>query len=548
MKEMINKYSNRIFFTILLMLFVSVTVSAQVAIPPAGSGTLGEPYLVASLENLYWITQNSGEWGKYYEQTADIDAVSTSSWDGGAGFTPIGNNFIKFTGTYDGKEHFINALYINRNTTNYIGLFGSTCSANIRNLGLTNVDINGGHMVGSLVGYTDCNSSISNCYATGDVGGVRSVGGLVGFNNESNIFDCYTTDTVNGDNYAIGGLVGDNWSSTISNCYATGGVVGNDYVGGLVGDNWSSTISNCFAAGDVVGNIYTGGLVALNSQSSISNCYATGDVAGSTYTAGLAVYNANSTISNCYATGGVVGNDYVGGLVSLNYGGNIINCYSIGTVTGVFRVGGLIGDMFEGSVTNSFWDIQTSGQAGSDGGTGKTTSEMKNIATFTDESTSGLDNAWDFVDNPNDDLNNEEIWNINASYSSGYSVLSWQLFIATDPVNEISLATATGNSTVFGSSTSRGFCWNTTGSPTTDDNKTEETGSWKNEYSFSASITGLSGEQIYYVKAYASNSMGTVYGNEVSFVTVPTLGQWGLIALGSITALLGGWFVYRRFV
>ena len=31
---------------------------------------------------------------------------------------------------------------------------------------------------------------------------------------------------------------------------------------------------------------------------------------------------------------------------------------------------------------------------------GKTTAEMKNVATFTDESTVGLDDAWDFVNNP----------------------------------------------------------------------------------------------------------------------------------------------------
>jgi hypothetical protein len=62
----------------------------------------------------------------------------------------------------------------------------------------------------------------------------------------------------------------------------------------------------------------------------------------------------------------------------------------------------------DGGVDNSFWDTETSGQATSDGGTGKTTAEMQDIATFSgvgwnitavaNPSTRNLSCIWNIVD------------------------------------------------------------------------------------------------------------------------------------------------------
>jgi len=63
----------------------------------------------------------------------------------------------------------------------------------------------------------------------------------------------------------------------------------------------------------------------------------------------------------------------------------------------------------------------------------------------------------------------------------------------------------------------RGVCWNTTGSPTITDNITNDgTGAG----SFVSNITDLTANTLYYVRAYATNSLGTSYGNEVSFTTL----------------------------
>jgi len=68
--------------------------------------------------------------------------------------------------------------------------------------------------------------------------------------------------------------------------------------------------------------------------------------------------------------------------------------------------------------------------------------------------------------------------------------------------------------------TARGVCWSTHTVPTISDSKTSNgTGSG----SFTSSITGLTGNTTYYVRAYATNSEGTAYGQEISFKTSPVL-------------------------
>lgn len=97
--------------------------------------------------------------------------------------------------------------------------------------------------------------------------------------------------------------------------------------------------------------------------------------------------------------------------------------------------------------------------------------------------------------------------------------------VTTQAVDDILSATATGhgNITATGGENShtRGICWNTGGAPTTGDSKSEDNGG--GSYStgaFPKAMTGLTPEEHYYVRAYAINSAGTSYGNEVEFDTL----------------------------
>ncbi len=66
--------------------------------------------------------------------------------------------------------------------------------------------------------------------------------------------------------------------------------------------------------------------------------------------------------------------------------------------------------------------------------------------------------------------------------------------------------------------TARGICWNTTGNPTTFNNKTVVAGTTG---TFSSNLIGLTAGTTYYVRAYATNSLGTVYGAVQTFTTSP---------------------------
>lgn len=92
--------------------------------------------------------------------------------------------------------------------------------------------------------------------------------------------------------------------------------------------------------------------------------------------------------------------------------------------------------------------------------------------------------------------------------------------VTTDNISSIrsTYATGGGNITSDGGCTvtARGVCWNTGGSPTVSDSHTTD-GSGTG--TFSSSITGLTCGNRYYVRAYATNSQGTSYGNEVSFIS-----------------------------
>lgn len=342
---------------------------------PAGTGTSSDPYKITSLNDLFWLSQNSSEWGKYFIQTTNIDATPTSSntfeWNSGAGWVPIGyalsqTNFVAFTGSYHGKGHTISGLTINSPSGGLTGLFGITYGATLDSLGLIEVSISGGTMmVGSLVGFADTLTIVSNCYATGNVtGSGKNVGGLIG-QSFCHIDNCHATCTVTG-GQNIGGLIGKN-DGTVSNSFATGIVVvtSNNPAGGLIGDNelyysldkTVYSISNCYATGAVSGSGSDGGLIGSNeSNFTVNNCYATGIVSGNggSFVGGLIGNNTSSIASSCFATGTISDGDGTGGLIGSNNTSSKVNsCFALGTVNGGGCVGGLVGMNYTSSTISN---------------------------------------------------------------------------------------------------------------------------------------------------------------------------------------------------
>ncbi len=296
--------------------------------------------------------------------------------------------------------------------------------------------ITGTTEIGGLVGSND--GIISDCNTTANVTGGNEIGGFAGFNGGV-ILDCHSSASVSGsrgigsfvgNNYGIicggdaggtvlgqesvGGIAGYNNGGYIKYCSSSGIVDGNSIVGGLAGTN-GGNIYGSFSSGNVTGDLYVGGCVGKNFWQ-ISNCFSIADVnVQNGYSGGLSGTNeSNGLILNCYSSGSVSGRIYIGGLLGRN-DGVIMKCYSTGMVTDNYSLdgvsigfGGLIGDSNEMSTAFlSYWDTQTSGRANSAGGIGKTTTQMKEIASFNDWGKCSDVVNWTIYQDQNDSKNND---------------------------------------------------------------------------------------------------------------------------------------------
>jgi len=214
-------------------------------------------------------------------------------------------------------------------------------AGNVSNLGLINVNIT------TARSYCNYNSN-PNC--------LKDTGGIAGYSSGI-ISNSYVTGYIYGKESRTGGIVG-GLSGIVTNCYSNGTMDCYDCdVGGLVGKQYGGLINNSYSRSSVGSYYYElGGLVGTQASGTVSNSYSTGSVGGSSYDQG-----------------------------------------------GFFGTGSI--------ATNSYWDIDSSGKTPRsnpfppDIAVGKTTTEMKNIATFND-------------------------WNISLSFTTdlnnGYPYLAWQ--------------------------------------------------------------------------------------------------------------------------
>jgi hypothetical protein len=322
---------------------------------------------------------------------ANIMLNNTTNWQNWAtnpparSWTPIGNFSRSFEGKFDGAGFVISGVYIN-STANYQGLFGNTYYSTIENLGVSASYIKGGDWVGGLAGY---GIAVINCYFNGIVSGKNRVGGLVGSTGMSRYN--YSTGTVTGENM-VGGLAG--LAGTMGYSYSTGTVTGDSIVGGLIG-HVTNGIGNSYSTGTVNGRVFVGGLVGI-------------------------LYNhaanptGTSTVGTSYSTGAVTGQKDVGGLL-----------------------GGSIGNS---EVIYSYYDSQTSKQSDVGKGEGKTTTQMKQIATFLN---------WDF----------SEVWGVSSAINGGYPHLRcFHSSAGCSSSSEASSSSSSGNS----SSSAKSIYWDGT--------------------------------------------------------------------------------------
>ncbi|MCK6639339.1 MAG: HYR domain-containing protein [Bacteroidia bacterium] len=489
----------KLLFAAALILLLS-TVRAQCPTPtiPSGTGTLSDPYQIATFSNLRWLSETPAVWGAgtYFIQTANIDASCTSdpSYNTGAGFSPIGLATTQFQGNYDGQGYFISNIFINRSVC-YVGVFGYANNAQITNLNIQNCNISSTCRVGGLIGQ-GMNVTVSNCQVNGNVscGSSGYVGGLAAIISIGNITNCSANVQVSTTQNCAGCLIGWANACTITNCWSGGSASASDMVGGFIGQLSSSLslVSSCYttASATITAPYFrVGGFVGRVQNGRITKSYASGHVTGILSSGGfVSIIEAGCTVDSCYFNGQVSG------------GANGF-CY-----------------FNSGTINSCYWDIDASGVTVSNGGIGLTTCQMKTTGTFESD-------GWRFP----------AVWTQNSTNNNGYPALAWQGFThsavdtlditGASQINTTCSSTSNGSATVTltGGTGTRTYSWSPSGgSSSTASNLTA--GSYTvtvtdaNTCSVSQTFSIVNGDsippQLYYITCSSnSNASGTAYSD-----------------------------------
>ena len=377
-----------------LILVILALVLTFLLLPLASAN---QPIPISSCEDL----QNmQNDLSADYYLTNNIDCSDTINWNDGDGFRPIST----FTGSLDGQNYKIINWYSQDTQADYVSLI-DTLFGVVKNLKLDNSvaiitrDWWGGS---ALVGEAQSGSLIENIKGRVKVehtGITYFSGALIGYSHSDSVLrnvNIKGNVSSNNGGFYMGGIVGEA-TGDMENIRFEGNVSmlsGGDrwYVGGIGGAAYGQA-NNVYFRGNVLGGTRVGGLFG-QFHGDLERGYALGNV------------SATGSI-----VGGLIGR--LGGASS----GSVSNSFATASVSGSSTVGGLIGNEFSGSTSNSFWDINISGTTNSQGGTGKSTSEMKNISTFTDTSTTGLDTPWDFF------RTGGQKWDVNPVVNDGYPFL-----------------------------------------------------------------------------------------------------------------------------
>ena len=283
---------------------------------PTGAGTNSNPYLISTLGELRWISQDRNRWGLKYKQIANINADPSINFNNGDGFKPIGNTNNAFTGRYDGQGFWIDDLHINRGSSSEIGLFGVVSNGQIINVRLFDASIIGNNRVAVLAGDVTNNSTISSItIVESSVTGSVTVGGVIGRTSSTGIHEylaysgkvsaIFNPSIANPSSQSVGrnagGVIGKMQNNTVlKRSYFNGNVSGLSSVGGVVVKTANSNvfISFCYCIGNVSGYMMVGGFMGV-SFATVSNSF-TSSVVSSTSNGMYASFSPTSFGLNSY--------------------------------------------------------------------------------------------------------------------------------------------------------------------------------------------------------------------------------------------------------
>ena len=306
--------------------YLDIVKQRQRGIALLAMGGADTPFQIASAAQLAELAQyvNAGDAtfvSAHYVLTDDVNLSAYGNW------TPIGTEDHPFEGVFDGQNHVVTGLKIDRSQGVCQGLFGYVSGtddahkAQIKNVAVRDAQIRARTEVGAVVGrYGQFTQGfvepLENCAMIG--GTIQGTSSM-------------------GQSSCVGGIVG-RACGEIQRCYATGNIIGADNAieyGGIVGETYKA-VKACYWTGrlSALGSYADdfGGIVG-SARGAVTNCYTTGDITGSldnAATLGSIVGCALDRVTNCYATGSVKGWRAIGGIAGQAYG----DTYAHATISG----------------------------------------------------------------------------------------------------------------------------------------------------------------------------------------------------------------------
>ena len=386
-------------------------------------------------------------------------------------------------GIYNGGTFSANQCVFSGNTCQHSG--GGFCNASGKTATLTNCTIANNTSSDIAAGIISWGGSLTlqQCTISGNsgsyVGGVHLIGAASAIN---------CTISGNSANTAAGGVLCESSTATITNCTITANSCTN-HTGGIRSWNCTTTIKNTIVAGNTNG----GGTGDLQVTS------------GAFTTSGYNLIRDNTGLSGTFPAGTPNGNnDWAGTSAS-----------PVEPLLNALAANGGYTQTHSLQATSPAIDKIPNGV----NGMGTSPLNVDQRGTTRPQNTNGDIGSYEYV--------TPAAPTVTTTAASGVTS---------------SGASSGGNVTTDGGSsvTARGVCWNTTGNPTTADSKTSDgTGTG----SFTSTISGLTRSTLYYVRAYATNSTGTGYGNQLSFTSsaqIPTVSAVGITNIEQTTATSGG--------
>ena len=360
------------------------TVVAFAQFSGSGTGTESDPYLIYNENQLAQLGNFLNQEGVYFRLQKDLDMTDWIAENNPSqGWMPVGVSSSPFKGIFDGNNHKISGIFINRSSTDYVGFFGYISLATITNLTVEYSSIKGDEKVGGLAGYAG-SSTITGCNvvvtANDAITGNSTTGGLVGLCSSTNISGSAFVGNIAGA-ANVGGVIGYGQGTfSINDVAATGNISGSSSVSGIAGYlksgaavTFVKAFSNCKIVNS--GN-YTGGVVGyctIGGIASMSNCSHLGDITANNYVGGIvgAIIGGTSQSRPQYE------GYYYTDRTDRKWGpsnGNVVqgsekttsieNCCAIGNISAKSYCGGLIGKDEDSGVTYTLKSCSYSSSSG----------------------------------------------------------------------------------------------------------------------------------------------------------------------------------------